>query len=74
MMTKSNLEAILCDSCNGVPIAFGVRSAYYHFDHLGERRLVLNQKEHDRLLIDNSVEITVLTITDDEVKFGVLWQ
>jgi hypothetical protein len=66
--------AIHCDLCNGIPIVQGVRSGYYHFDLDGRRRLVLTQKEHERILIDDTAEIIVLSIAEDEVKIGVFWK
>jgi hypothetical protein len=65
-------DSIHCELLNGIPVIQGAGAAYYHFDHLGQRRLVLNRKQHERILIDGAAEIVVLSITGDEVQFGVL--
>jgi hypothetical protein len=67
-------DVILCEFCNGIPVVQGVRTGYYHCDHLGQRRLILTRKEHESLRISDVAEIVVLAITRDETQLGIIWK
>jgi hypothetical protein len=49
----------------------GTRSEYYHFDHLGKRRLIFSRKEREGLRIGDAVDLLVLEISYDTVKLGI---
>ena len=63
-----------CKLQNGIPTVHGSDSGYYHFSQEGKRFLVLNRRQDESILIDNTIDIVVLEVKDDEVILGIKGQ
>ena len=56
----------------GITVVRGAPSSYYVFNRKGDRLLVLSRKQNESIVIDNAMDIVVLEIGPDEVKFGII--
>jgi hypothetical protein len=61
-----------CELQNGIPTVGKKISSYYYFSQDGRRMLVISRKKAESIIVDNSINIVVLDIADDEVKLGII--
>ena len=65
-------ECIECEVRDGVPtIRRGKAQAHYHAGQGGQRTLVLQRREGERIQIDGKTEIVILEIGPGEVQISI---
>ena len=61
-----------CEMRNGVPVIRGVSSSYYLFDQSGKRLLILTRKERESIVVNDTIDIVILEIAPNHIKFGIV--
>ena len=54
------------------PWSAGPSRVYYFFNQNGQRLLILTRKQNESIVIDNAINIVVLQVNGNEVKFGII--
>lgn len=47
-------------------------SSYYIFNQDGKRLLILSRKEHESIIIDQTIDVVVLEVNENDVKLGII--
>jgi hypothetical protein len=68
---KTDGRCVSCEVGNGLPIANGKAPGYYVSRHDGHRMLVVERGTGERLRINGSIEVVILEIHPDLVKFAI---